>query len=569
MQTALHILSLVAEMKRELIGGKIVNTEFYKKERAAFLFIKSSTGLWAVASIFHPAGSGYFLVPGSKVKIETREKPWPIFDLAGATVTEITQPVLDRVCYLRLEKDGKTLNVVIEAIGPNGNLWLLDSRFGKQATLRNRDFTEGDLYEVPSMPGRLDPQGITLRQLDQSISEQAESSPTLPLYLYLEKSIIGFNKTLAREAAFRAGLSDHDLEELETTHLEKLTSVINEMVTRFAETESGYLYSILGIPEAYPMKLASINEQPEKLKSLSMAIMTGASRRQDKTEERDERKSTLEQVTSAIKKLERRTHKLEHDIAEAQDFERYKRLGELLQISFDKLKRGMTAIEVKDVISDTSHRVTIPLEQALSPQENIETYFRRYRKGREGLELLQRRLEITRGELEELREIADALDRQYEHAIERYKTELESLRPRVPGPSSAPTQRLPYKPYHLSTGLTIFVGRDGSDNDRTTFDFAKPYELWFHTQQCPGSHVVIKFPNKSFEPSKAEIEETAAIAAFFSKAKNDSLVPVIYTERRYVRKPAKAKPGLVVVEREKSVMVAPRKPSETHRSGKD
>ena len=81
--------------------------------------------------------------------------------------------------------------------------------------------------------------------------------------------------------------------------------------------------------------------------------------------------------------------------------------------------------------------------------------------------------------------------------------------------------------------------------------------------------MVIKFPNKSFEPSKAEIEETAAIAAFFSKAKNDSLVPVIYTERRYVRKPAKAKPGLVVVEREKSVMVAPRKPSESSRVGKE
>ena len=110
--------------------------------------------------------------------------------------------------------------------------------------------------------------------------------------------------------------------------------------------------------------------------------------------------------------------------------------------------------------------------------------------------------------------------------------------------------------------MTIFVGRDGSDNDRTTFDFAKPYELWFHTQQCPGSHVVMKFPNKSFEPSKREIEEAAAIAAFHSKARNDTLVPVVYTERRYIRKPRKAKPGLVTVEREKSIMVVPTKPSE-------
>ena len=122
--------------------------------------------------------------------------------------------------------------------------------------------------------------------------------------------------------------------------------------------------------------------------------------------------------------------------------------------------------------------------------------------------------------------------------------------------------RLPFREYALSTGLTIFVGRDGADNDRTTFEFARPYETWLHTQQCPGSHVVIKYPNKSFEPSKAEVAEAAAIAAWFSKARNDTLVTAIYTDRRYVLKPLKAKPGLVTVEREKSVMVAPTKPAD-------
>jgi predicted ribosome quality control (RQC) complex YloA/Tae2 family protein len=73
----------------------------------------------------------------------------------------------------------------------------------------------------------------------------------------------------------------------------------------------------------------------------------------------------------------------------------------------------------------------------------------------------------------------------------------------------------------------------------------------------------MKYPNKKFVPSKREIQETAAIAAYHSKARNDSLVPVIYTERRYVRKPRKAKPGLVTVEREKSIMVAPQKPSDS------
>ena len=569
MQTALHILSLAIEMKRDLIGGRVVSTEFYKKERAGYLFIKSQSGLWAVGSLFHPAGSGYFVVPGSKIKVDTKEKPWPIFDLADAILRDITQPSLDRVIHLALEKNDKRFILVIEAIGPNGNLWLLDEKMGKLATLRNRDLAPGDPYLWPAMPERLDPRTVSVEQLRATIADQVEANSSQSVITFIEKNLIGFNRTLAREAATRAGIADFDLDEVESSQVEKLLDSLAYIATRFAEPESGYIYVVNGVTEAYPFKLASIDEQPEKFKSLSFAVMTGAARRQDKTEQLDERKTNTDLVRSAIKKLERRIHKLEVDIVEAQDFERYKRLGELLQINFDKLKRGMTSITLEDVISESPQSVSIPLEQALSPQENIETYFRKYRKGREGIDLLQRRLEISKGELEEIRSIAGELDRQYEQAAERYRAELESLRPRAAGPTSAPAQRLPYKPYTLSTGLTIFVGRDGADNDRTTFDFAKPYELWFHAQQCPGSHVVIKFPNKSFEPSKAEIEETAAIAAYFSKAKNDSLVPVIYTERRYVRKPSKAKPGLVIVEREKSVMVPPRRPSEKADRSKD
>jgi predicted ribosome quality control (RQC) complex YloA/Tae2 family protein len=214
---------------------------------------------------------------------------------------------------------------------------------------------------------------------------------------------------------------------------------------------------------------------------------------------------------------------------------------------------------VDDVYTDPPQAVTISLQPALSPSENIEDYFKRHRKGREGLELMQRRLAISKDEVEELEEMQAALEANFDAAEKQYQSEILSLLPREKEKQDI-APRMPYREVTLSTGLTIFVGRDGADNDRTTFEFARPYELWFHTQQCPGSHVVMKFANKNFEPSKREIEETAAIAAWHSKARKDSLVPVIYTERKYVRKPRKAKPGLVTVEREKSVMVEPRQP---------
>ena len=201
----------------------------------------------------------------------------------------------------------------------------------------------------------------------------------------------------------------------------------------------------------------------------------------------------------------------------------------------------------------------IKLNPALTPAQNAEEYFRRYKKGKEALTLLERRLEIAKAESEEAEKLVAEIESDFDNAKEKYASELAAILPKTSEKKTA-APRLPYKEYTLSSGVTIYVGRDGADNDLTTFQYAKPYELWFHAAQSPGSHVVMKFPNKNFAPSKAEIAEAAAIAAYHSKAKNSKAVPVIYTQRKYVRKPRKAKPGLVTVEREKMIMVEPKKP---------
>ena len=149
-------------------------------------------------------------------------------------------------------------------------------------------------------------------------------------------------------------------------------------------------------------------------------------------------------------------------------------------------------------------------------------------------------------------------ERNFEEASHRYPEFL----PKAATPAAVSTAiRRPYREYQTSTGLTVFVGKTGGDNDRTTFEYARPYDLWFHASQCPGSHVVMRFPNKTFEPSKREIEEVASITAFFSKARGASKVPVSYTLKKYVRKPRNGKPGLVLIEHEKTIMVVPREPA--------
>ncbi|MEW6411379.1 MAG: NFACT family protein [Candidatus Zixiibacteriota bacterium] len=552
----MHILSLVSELKHEVEGGRIVSTEFYRKERAAYFIIKNKQRL-ALSFVYHPVKWGTYLIPASRINLETREKPYPIFDIEGAVVAGVEQRGLDRIFHLTLEKDKKTYRLLFEAIGPNGNVWLLDKHDIKLATLRKKEFQAGDKYEPFSPPERLDPAKVTAEQLENLAGEH----PGVPPSILVERYVQGFSDTLAREITSRAGLDNAGADQLDPTSLETLAKTIRDLSIAFERFDTGYLYTVRGKHEAYPFKLSSSDQQPQKLKSLSLAVMSACEMRQTVTEQEDEEKIVGGAVKRAIKRLEKKLVNIEKDISEASNYEQYKKLGELLKINFDSVKKGMTAIEVNDIYTDSGETITIDLDPALSPNENAEAYFKRYRKGREGLELLERRLKITGEELVELRDIEAELDRDFDSARSRYEQEIASLLPKEASKTEI-APRLPYREFTLSTGLRIFVGRDGADNDRTTFEFARPYELWFHTQQCAGSHVVMKFPNKSFEPSKKEIEETAAIAAYFSKARKDSLVPVLYTPRKYVRKPRKAKPGLVTVEREKSVMVEPAKPSD-------
>jgi len=558
MQTAFHILSLVNELKKEIVGGKIVSTEFYKKERAAYIFVKHNKSTNALGFLFHPTGFGTFVVPASKIKIETREKPWPFFEIVGATVKDVKQIGFDRIFEIVLEDINKRL--IFEAIGPNGNIWLVDSENKVQATLRKRDIETGDKYKPLVLPDSLNPLELSAEQLE----ERFHRSKGEPPFQFLQRNVFGVNKTLAREIIKRAGIDDAD--ELSGESVSTLVDSIKEITKLFEYADTGYLYQIKGGIEVYPFKLSSVEQQPEKIKTLSLAVMEMTKLRQVAVEEEDIEKTIIDAVKRAVKKTEKRITHIESDLEKAQDFEEYKKLGELIQINMQSVKKGMKEISVEDVYAG-GKQITIELKQDLTPSENSERYFKKYQKAREGLEQMQRRLEISRLELENLREIDKSLESDYENARNRYESELAELLPKEVSqshPKGWGTQaiRLPYKEYELKSGVKIFVGRDGSDNDRTTFEFAKPYELWFHTQQCAGSHTVLKFPNKSFEPSRREIEETAAIAAFFSKARNDTLVPVAYTQRKYVRKPRKAKPGLVTIEREKSVMVVPKKPEE-------
>jgi len=555
MQTALHIYALVAELKDKLIGAEFIDTEFYKKEREGYCLFKPNKGTLALGIGYHPVGFGTFLIPAGKIEVKTREKPWPFFQQAyGSIVHDISQFGFDRIFHIDLKKDNYSYSIAIEAIGPNGNFWLLDKENKVIATLRNKKYDPEKPYSPPPTPEK--PDLITIS--DQSLNSICEEGAR-PIGQILHKAVIGLDKYLAEEIITRVAIDPNTLcGELTDQDLKNLINGCRDMVKLFSDYSKGYMYDTPVGSQVYPIKLKSLGEPENKYKSLSLAVYDLVRQKKSAKKKESEKQQIIDAVKRHYKRLQKKVKKIEGDLSRAHNFDQYKKMAEVLKINLPDIKKGQEEVVFEDPYIP-GEKLTIKLDPSLTPAQNADEYFKKYRKGREGLELLKRRLQIAQSELKSAEEMKEEIETDYESAVEKYESEIKEILPGEGGGKAAEI-RLPYREHTLSTGAKIFVGKDGADNDETTFHHAKKYELWFHTAQCPGSHVILKYPDKNFEPSRQEIEETAAIAAYHSKARHSKAVPVIYTERKYVRKPRKAKPGLVTVEREKMVMVEPLKP---------
>ncbi|MBX7152500.1 NFACT RNA binding domain-containing protein, partial [bacterium] len=221
---------------------------------------------------------------------------------------------------------------------------------------------------------------------------------------------------------------------------------------------------------------------------------------------------------------------------------------------------------VENVYSDSGESVTIELNPEKKPQENIERYFAQAKKLKNSVKKIAERIDFVNKENRMIQKLIETYSneekidwkdfaKQYERFIELGWIKRNSAEP-------AKVETAPvFREFLVHGNWRVFVGQNDEKNDALTFKFAKKDDLWFHARGVPGSHVVLKRDGRKDNPSKDAVEAAAAIAAFFSKAKTSSLVPVIVAERKYVRKPKGAKPGTVIVEREDVVVVPPKEPT--------
>lgn len=238
--------------------------------------------------------------------------------------------------------------------------------------------------------------------------------------------------------------------------------------------------------------------------------------------------------------------------------DKYETWGHLLMAAQNTVSPNVDSVELDDLFQENS-RVTIPLDPNLTAIENAQKYYEKARNTRAARAHAEQRLEVVEtlaenaerllNELNELKSTADV--KKFE------KTHTDQLAPFLGQKNKQWQDQIPFRRYELGNGYELWVGRNAKQNDLLTFKHARKFDLWMHARGVPGSHAVLRRTGRTVIPPKDILERAASITAFYSKARGSSLVPVIITERKHVRKAKGGAPGAVLVEKEEVLLVEP------------
>jgi predicted ribosome quality control (RQC) complex YloA/Tae2 family protein len=237
------------------------------------------------------------------------------------------------------------------------------------------------------------------------------------------------------------------------------------------------------------------------------------------------------------------------------------RLGKLLFTRLDEVQKGMSEIIIPDILGD-GQPVRIGLDPLLTPSRNAERYFDKAKKNRRDRHESLRRMEELRGKaarLEALETIVESCGSN-EEITQCTKENFEEFMALGLIEEEPGKERPPFRIFTVTGGFEVWVGKNSSNNDLLTMQYAKPNDIWMHARGASGSHTVLRVPSKGSDPPKEAIKQAAGIAAYYSKMRNAKHVPVAYCERKYVRKVKRTPEGTVFLEREEIIFVTPRLP---------
>ena len=498
--------------------------------------------------------------------------------LQNGRIVSITQPGLERILRLQVEHRNEmgdlcTHTLVIEIMGKHSNLIFLDDQETIVDSIRHvsslvssvREVLPGRPYFIPDTQSKRDPLTETREDFLRALADgHTEVSR------FLVRTYTGISPVIGQEIALRAALSqDRSAALLSGEEKESLWIQFHQMMQQALDGQfSPVMYcrasegQSAGAPVEFSMvplqQYADCQEIPYDSPS---ALLEDFYAKKNLYTRIRQRSADLRHIVQTI--LDRDVHKYDLQCRQIRDTEQrdeFKVYGELLNAYGYSVPEGAKSCEVDNYY--TGEKLTIPLDPTLTPQQNAQKYFDRYARMKRTNEALTRLTAEVKAEIDHLRSIQNALAfSTTDGDLSQIRREMEEsgfLRRRYTGQikgqgrngakkgrARAPQSRPLH--YRSSDGFDIYVGKNNTQNDEITFHLAEPRDIWFHANDMPGSHVLLRTGGRSFDeiPDRA-FEEAAALAAYYSSGREQGKVEIDYLERRNVKKPSGAAPGFVV-----------------------
>ena len=479
--------------------------------------------------------------------------------LGGARLTDVIQPKNERVlclCFDALNEigDREQLHLYIEIMGRYSNAILTDGGNSVIDSIKRIDFSESEErvllpkmpYELPAMQDKLCIEEASVSDICRRIIDLGGDDRAIL------NTIQGVSPLVARELAYRA-------------EAEGLDAVIEQLK---AAVEAGtgqptLVYKTDGSPMDFSfMDIRQYGGALEVRHFDSCGELLDAFySERDRLARMKAKSADLSRLLSnTVDRLSRKINLQKADLKKCADREQLRIRGDLLQANLYRIEKGASSVTVENYYAEDNAPITIRLNPAISPAMNAQRYYKEYNKAKTREAMLTEQITKATEELQYIESVQDELSRcETEAELAAIRAELREqgyLRAQKGASAKRKDKPLPPIEYQSADGFRILVGRNNVQNDRLTLREAHKTDIWLHTKNIHGSHVIIVTDGRTV--SDAAILEAAAIAAAHSKAKDSSQVPVDYTAVKNVSKPAGAKPGTVIYVNYKTVYVTPK-----------
>ena len=492
--------------------------------------------------------------------------------LSGAKLVEVRQPGLERLLYLDFDAanelgDKVRLSLVIEIMGKYSNIILVDGQ-GKivDALKRVDEEMSSQRLVQPGLAYELPPAQNKPCMLECQPEEIVEAIVHQPKNQSLNKGILnalqGLSPVVCREIEHQVGRGQELFtRDLTQEQRERLRFFLERLFTTVRDT-AGEPYMVTKI-KGKPMEFSFLNivqygtlESVSRWEDFSSLLDEFYEERDRQDRMRVKAQDLLRLLANASERLSRKINLQRGELARSEDREHLRVCGDLINANLYRIERGSAFADLENFY-DENRLMRVKLDPALNATQNAQKYYKEYRKAKTAQQVLGEQIAQAEQELLYVDSVFDCLSRaQSESELNEIRQELreEGYLKAVQDKRKPPAPLAPLE-FVSSEGFRILVGRNNRQNDKLTLKQANNNDIWLHTKNIPGSHTIIVTGGR--QPGDATLKEAAMLAAYHSRAKDSSQVPVDYTQVRYVSKPQGAKPGMVIYVHYQTLFVTP------------